>query len=230
MEPLKNEISPEPDKTPSEPQQSSIENVNSSVGEAITQTEAAPSPVILNSLSDPIPTPTPAPSSVTAPSSLPSGQPVGSDEPTAVVKVLSVRGLEYLMMTFALWAGAFSITGIILSLINGGTSFSVLAFPVSVLLVSVGFFSFFFLRLKKAELANPNLRLDPSKRRLSQITQVIAYIVCFSSLVGIIFSILAQVSGSLGSSLWKMILDFIIVILVAGGILAYYWNDEHRAR
>lgn len=152
----------------------------------------------------------------------------GSDEPVPVVKVLSVRGVEYLMMSIALWVGAFTFVGLILSLINGGTGFDVLAFPISALVVSVGIFAFFFLRLKKLELQNPRLRFDPSKRRLSQITQVLAYLAVFVSLIGVLYSIIAKVGGSLNTSLWKIVLDFLIVLAVAGGILYYYWRDEHR--
>lgn len=153
---------------------------------------------------------------------------LADDEPVAVVKVLSVRGVEYLMMSIALWVGAATFAGVILSLINGGTGFDVLAFPISALIVSVGLFAFFFLRLKKAELRNPRLRFDPSKRRLSQITQVLAYLAIFVSLVGVLYSIIAQIGGSYTGSLWKIILDFLIVLVIAGGILYYYWRDEHR--
>jgi len=156
--------------------------------------------------------------------------PAQNDQPVAVVKVLSVKGLEYFMMTFALWVGAFAIAGVLLSLVNNGTSFDVLAFPVSSLIVALGVFSFFFLRLKKAELQNPSLRFDPSKRRLSQITQIVAYLTSFFSVVGIVYSLLAKMAGSLDTVLWKILLDLAIVLVVAGGILAYYWIDEHKVR
>lgn len=151
-----------------------------------------------------------------------------TDQPTAVVKVLSVRGLEYLMMSLALWVGSFALAGILLSLINSGTSFDVLSFPVSSLVVATGLFTLFFRRLKKAELWDPNLRFDPSKRRLSQLTQVVAYIAVFISLIGIVYSTLAKLSSDLSQTYWKLLLDFVVVIAVAGGVLAYYWIDEHK--
>jgi len=150
------------------------------------------------------------------------------DQPVAVVRVLSVRGVEYLMMSLALWIGAFSFAGMLLTLINGGHSFDVLAFPISVLVVAVGLFTFFFLRLKKAEVQNPALRFDPSKRRLSQTTQVLSYLAIFVSLVGIVYTLIAKMAGSLEQTLWKLVLDFVVVLAVAGGILAYYWLDEHK--
>lgn len=171
------------------------------------------------------PPPTPATPAIPA---LPAAGP--NDQPLAVVKVLSVRGIEYLMMTLALWVGAAAITGIILSLINGGRGFDVLALPVSALVVAAVLFSGFFLRLKKAELQNPALRFDPSKRRLSQITQIFTYVVSFISLVGIVYVVLAKIGGSFTGAVAKVLLDFVVVLIVSGGILAYYWIDEHRGR
>lgn len=174
--------------------------------------------------SEPTPDPTP---SLEAPKPG-SAEYTRDDQPVGVVQVLSVRGLEYWMMFMALWVSAIAVVSVLISLISGNTSFEVLSFPIALLLVSVPLFGFFFLRLKRAEYATPALRYDPSKRRLSQVTQVVAYVASFISLVGIIYSIMAQISGSLDTSLTKIIFDFLVVIVVSGGILAYYWNDEHR--
>jgi hypothetical protein len=134
------------------------------------------------------------------------------------------------MMTLALWVAAASLTGIVLSLINGNTSFNVLAFPISALVVAVVLFSLFFLRLKKAELQTPALRFDPSKRRLSQATQVVSYIVSFIALVGLVYTVVSKIGGNYKGTLWKTLLDFVVILLVAGGIWAYYWVDEHKVR
>ena len=150
--------------------------------------------------------------------------------PIAVVEVVSSRGVEYAMMTLTLWLASFSLLGVLLSLINGGTSYSVLAFPASVLLVCLPVFSFFFLRLKKAELHNPNLRFDPSKRRFTQFTQVTAFAACLFTLIAFVYYILSMVSGQGGTSFLKALLNVAAILAVAGGILAYYWVDEHRNR
>src|SRR5690606_18404495 len=91
------------------------------------------------------------------------------DRPIPVVKVLSVRGVEYAMMSILLWIGAGSLISLFVSIIYGGASFDSLAFPISLLLVCMPGFAWFYLRLRKAELDNPSLRLEPSKRRFSQI-------------------------------------------------------------
>jgi hypothetical protein len=150
--------------------------------------------------------------------------------PIAVVQALSVRGVEYWMMSMTLYLGAAGFLGILLALINGGISFQILSFPISLLIVCLPLFSYLFLRLKKAELANPKLKLDPSKRKLTQFTQVITFAISLFDIIGIVFAVLATVAGHGFGPLWKYLLNSAVVLAVAGGILAYYWIDEHRGR
>jgi len=152
----------------------------------------------------------------------------GSDQPVAVVQALSVRGVEYTMMTLTLWFLAAGLIWSLLSVLNGGTSFSLLAFPIALMLVCAPVFALLFLHLRKAELANPSLRLDPSKRRLSQFTQVIAFATCLFNLIGFVYLILAKIGGDAAPSIGKSLLNLLVVLAIAGGILVYYWFDEHR--
>jgi len=173
---------------------------------------------------------TPPPTPPAPPSSTPTLAATG-DEPVPVVKVLSVRGVEYLFMSIALWLGAASLIGVILLPLNGETTMSGFAFPLSLLLTTVPLFAFFFIRLKRAELVNPSLRLDASKRRLSQVTQVLAFLTCLGNIAALIFIILEKIGGDGGGvSIGKALLNILVILLVAGGILAYYWFDEHRQR
>lgn len=153
---------------------------------------------------------------------------VGSDEPVPVVKVLSVRGIEYLFMSICLWFSAGALIGVILAPLNGQTSMDSLAFPLSLILVSLPGFAFFFLRLKRAELAQPSLRLDASKRRLSQITQVLAFLTCLINIITFVYIVLQKIGGSSSISIGKTIVNVLVILAIAGGILAYYWHDEHR--
>lgn len=152
-----------------------------------------------------------------------------NDQPVAVVKTLSVRGLEYLFMSVALWFGATGLTWTLLAIANGVSSFASLALPVTFLLVSLPIFALFFVRLKKAELANPALRFDPSKRRLSQITQVFAFLACFINVITFVYMMLSKIAGDGDVSVGKAVLNLLIILAVAGGLLAYYWHDEHRS-
>ena len=153
-----------------------------------------------------------------------------SDMPMPVVKVLSVRGVEYVMMTISLWVLASALTWALLAVVNGQGTFKLLAFPISLMLVSLPIFALLYLRLRKAELENPVLRLDASKRRLSQITQILAFITCLSNLIAFVYILLSKIGGESSISLGKSFMNLIVVLLIAGGILLYYWADEHRIK
>jgi hypothetical protein len=171
----------------------------------------------------------PAPQAPTPPPAAPAAPSYSNDiNPLAVVQVLSTRGVEYTMLTLCLWLAALAVLWVLLALVNGGMHFSVIAFPIALLVVNLPVFSWLFLRLKKAELANPALKLDPSKRRLTQFTQVIAFAACLFNVIAFVYLIFAQLAGQGGPALWKDFLNLLVVLLVAGGVLVYYWNDEHR--
>lgn len=150
------------------------------------------------------------------------------DRPVPVVKVLSVRGVEYAMMSILLWFWSASLITILVSLIMGGTGFAELAFPVSLMIVTVPAFAFFYIRLRKAELRDPGLRLEASKRRFSQITQILAFLTCLFNLIALVYILMSAASGESTTSLPKFIGATVVTLMVAGGILAYYWLDEHK--
>lgn len=147
----------------------------------------------------------------------------------AVVKTLSVRGLEYLFMSIVLWIGAVSLVWGLLLLVNGAASAQMLAFPATSLVVTLPIFAWFFIRLKKAEIENPALRFDSSKRRLSQITQIVAFLASLFNVITFVYLVVASLSGGAKISLGKAVLNLLVILAVSGGILAYYWVDEHRS-
>jgi hypothetical protein len=147
----------------------------------------------------------------------------------AVVKTLSVRGLEYLFMSICLWIGATSLIWGLLLLVNGAASAQMLAFPATSLVVCLPVFAWFFIRLKKAELEDPTLRFDSSKRRLSQITQIVAFLTTLFNVITFVYLVIASLSGGAKVSIGKAFLNLLVILAVSGGILAYYWIDEHRS-
>lgn len=167
-----------------------------------------------------------------APEPAPAGQQADTNQngvrPQPVVHVLSPRGVEYVFLTIALFTAAIGLTSVLLSLVNGKTDFAVLSFPVATLLVAVPVFAWLFLRLKQAELANPSLQLDASKRRSTQFTQIVSFLVVFFTMIGFLTAIFAKISGQYEGSMVKLFLDVLVILTVAGGILAYYWRDEHN--
>jgi len=150
--------------------------------------------------------------------------------PVAVVRVLSSRGIEYVFLTIALVIASVSLGAVIISLINGHHDFNVLSYPTAALIVSVPIFAMLFLRLKKAEMLNPSLSSDPSKRRSTQFMQIYSYVICLGTLIGIIAEVFSNISGSYSGSILKLILDGLVVLVIAGGILTYYWRDERRVK
>jgi len=157
-----------------------------------------------------------------------SNNPVSHMAPSPVVSVLSPNGIEYVFMTIALFGTAIAFAVLLLQLVNGVLDFNALAFPIASLLVLLPVFSFLFLRLKKRELREPTLRFDASKRRSTQFTQIVTFTTCLLTLIGFVFAILSKFAGGLSMSLVKISLDMLCILLIAGGILFYYWRDEHK--
>lgn len=150
------------------------------------------------------------------------------DKPVPVVRVLSVRGVEYLFMTLTLFFSAASLVSMLLIIINAEASFEVMAFPLSLLIVSLPLFGFFFVRLRRAELAEPALRLEASKRRLSQGSQLVTFLTCVFTVVTVVNILLAKLAGSYESSIGKVLANAAVILVFAGGIFTYYWFDEHK--
>lgn len=179
-----------------------------------------PEPAPMFTASTPVPPPPPQ-----APVSLPTAT---NDQPVAVVQALSIRGVEYTMMSLTLWFTAAALIWIALTIVNGSTAFDMLSLPAALLIVCVPIFGYLFLRLRKQELANPTLRFDPSKRRLTQFTQIFAFATCLFNLIAFAYVVLQQLGGQGSGSLLKSFLSLLVVLVIAGGVLAYYWLDEHR--
>ena len=150
--------------------------------------------------------------------------------PQPVVKVLSPAGVEYVFMTVALLTTEFGLGSVLIALFNGKTSFSVLAYPAALLIVAVPVFAWLFLRLKKAELLNIGRRFDASKRRSTQFIQIFNFLITFFTTIGFIAAIFSKMAGQYNGSLVKLFLDVLVVWIVSGGVLVYYWLDEHKKR
>ncbi len=176
---------------------------------------------IQNFVQPPISTPPPA---ITPPSP----PPAESIFPQPVVKVLSPRGVEYVFLIIALFTSAIALAILLISIINSAYRFSSMSYPIAGLVIGLAVFSLMFLRLKKAELNNPLLKTDASKRRSTQFTQIVAFLVSFFTLIGFVSVIINKLGNNFNGSLFKIFLDVLVIEVIAGGILCYYWRDEHR--
>lgn len=170
---------------------------------------------------------------------------VHSSQPIAVVNNLSVRGFEYMVMFITLLTTAFSIGSLAHTFVNDifskasdtysyGDVNSFGTFAVTLLIVSFPIFTYMFLRLKKAELADPTLRKDPSRRKLTQFTQLITFLFGMGYVIYFIYALLTPDRGSYyggvdnSPSVVEQLLHTLITLVIAGGIFVYYWRDEHK--
>jgi hypothetical protein len=157
-------------------------------------------------------------------------QPVDHNQPVPVVRVLSVRGVEYGMMTIVLLVSATTAAWILLNILNGSRGFDSIVVPTASFVVCLPIFGILFLRLKRAELQDPALRFDPSKRRWSQTTQFLAFTALLVNFIYFVYTLLQHASGGKAQSVFKSFVNLLVVFVIAGGVLYYYWQDEHRAR
>lgn len=173
--------------------------------------------------------------------------------PIAVVHNLSVRGFEYSIMFISLWASAFSIASLMITYINDladkttgsyvyGTSntFSILA--ITILIVSFPIFAYMFLRLKRIELAEPELRHDSSRRRFTQLTMLLSFLVGLGFVIYFLYTALSSGNnnpptyypnggGPLDTSSDSLLFPFLrtlVVVAISGVIFLYYWREDHK--
>jgi len=158
-------------------------------------------------------------------------------EPIAVVQNLSVRGFEYAIMFISMLISAFAVGALAHIFVydlfdkvgdtyDYGQSDPTSAFLVTVLIVCFPIFAYMFIRLKKAELDNPNLRSDPSRRRWSQFTQLVAFLFGIGYLVAFLYSLINP--DSTKNSFLMVFINMAITLVIAGGIFIYLWKEDHR--
>jgi hypothetical protein len=168
----------------------------------------------------------------------------GSRAPQAVVQNFSTRGLEYIIMFIALAVSALALGSLLHSNVNnllgngdGSFASNTVSFASAALVVALPVLAVLFLRLKKAETADPALRHDASRKRAIQLTLVVTFLIGLGNIIFFVYSLMTgggdqydtNVLGSPAAG--NLLGDFIhllITLTIAGGIFAYYWLDEHR--
>jgi hypothetical protein len=167
-----------------------------------------------------------------------------TSRPQAVVQTLTTRGLEYIIMFIALGVTALALGSLLHSNVNnllgngdGSFTSNTVSFAAAALVVALPVLAVLFLRLKKAELADPALHHDPSRKRAVQLTLIVTFLVGLGNIIFFVYSLMSGQNDSyqynaLGSrAAGSLVGDFIhlvITLAIAGGIFAYYWLDEHR--
>lgn len=160
-------------------------------------------------------------------------------QPIAVIQQRTTRGLEYIIMFIALGVTAIALGALLHSLVDNVFGFTsdlteLTSYAVPALLVAMPIFAILFLRLKKAELAEPNIRTDPSRRHAIQLLLIVAFAWGLGRLIVYIYSLMNGGGDSyLGSNIAAPLGNFLhtlVTVGIAGSIFAYYWADEHREK
>lgn len=168
----------------------------------------------------------PAPTYVEAHNLVP--QAAATAQPISVVENLSTRGLEYNIMFLALTIAALALGSILQIAVTQAFSADsdwsgFYTYAGSALIVSAPIFIILFWRLKTAELRDPKIRLDSSRKKGVQSMLVISFLVGVGNIIGYVFGIL---NGD--SQISENTAHLLVTLLIAGGIFTYYWIDEHR--
>jgi hypothetical protein len=164
--------------------------------------------------------------------------------PRPVVQNFSTRGLEFIIMFIAMGVSAVALGSLLHSSVNTlfGSNEPILSsggsvpFAASALVVAFPVLAYLFLRLKRAELANPLLRNDASRKRAVQITLVVTFLVGLGNVIYFVYSLMSggdsssynTFGSSSANSLLGNFVHLVITLAIAGGIFVYYWRDEHQ--
>ncbi len=181
-----------------------------------------------------------------------------SSQPIAVVNTYTPRGVEYMIMFFSLWIAASSLGTLLHSIVDNAApraedsyfSAATSVLPLSSIALGVGVivFALMFLRLKKAELNEPSIRLDSSRRRAVYLTVLVTFLIGMQKIVTYIYGLFngGGSSGGIGDIifggffgggqatepgtplyLWDLA-HLAITLGIAGLIFFYYWRDMHK--
>jgi hypothetical protein len=170
-------------------------------------------------------------------------------QPISVVQNLTTRGLEYIIMFIALGVTALSLASLLHSNVNNlmgnsdaGTlgNNEVVPLATAALVVALPVLAVLFLRLKKAENHDPELHHDPSRKRAIQLTLVVTFLIGLGNIIYFVYGLMTGNSSNSGGYEYNAIgsqsytgvlgnfVHLLITLIIAGGIFAYYWFDEHR--
>lgn len=211
--------------------------------------EAGWQPAQIDAAVDDLQVPRPGNDAEVPPAPSPLVQPTQSSEPIAVVHNLSVRGFEYSIMFIALWATAFALGSLAHTFVSNvfskasgdyyyGSVDSASSFMITLLIVCFPIFIYLFLRLKRAEINDPKLLDDPSRRRWSQLTQLVTFLVGLGYIIHFVYIIITPQNNSYnyygtdvsssGPSIGVQFLHVLVTLVIAGSIFAYYWREDHH--
>jgi hypothetical protein len=164
-----------------------------------------------------------------------SGRSESRDNFVKIVPYRSTAGLEYLILFISLWISASSLAAILHASIDGltGSDSSIyqggMSFAAAALIVGLPIFGFLFLRLKKAELADPDIRRDLNRKNAVQLTLLVTFLLGIGNTIYYVYQLLngGSADGSSGSAIGSF-LHTLVTVGISGAIFVYYWIDDHK--
>lgn len=150
----------------------------------------------------------------------------------------SAKGFEYIIFFITLGVVALSLAAMMHNMIDllietEKYSFyrETLSFSVATLVVVMPIFILLMLKLKKDEIKNPRIKLDPSRRRAIQLLMLVTFLVGLIKLVAFVYNILGVAEPSTygrETNILAEVLHAFVTIGVAGGIFLYYWREQSK--
>lgn len=137
------------------------------------------------------------------------------------------RGVEYIFLTIALLTAASSLMVVLInwidgSFLNGQSDFYTISFPASALIISLPVFALLLMDVRRAESRQAGLRSNPYKKWSALFVRIVAFTTCFFTLIGMVYGIFTHAGGESEGSLSILFVNTAVILVVAGGILAYY--------
>jgi hypothetical protein len=173
--------------------------------------------------------------------------PNDSQQPISVVHRSSTLGVEYGVMFISLAVAAFSV-GILahnyIDVTFGTAQNFDNPLALSGALIGVPLFMLQFMRLRRQEQRQPNIKTDASRRRWVQFTLIVSFLFGIGHIIYYVYNLIngqspvyydygpyerAQQMSNSGYQLLQLG-HLVVTLLIAGSIFAYYWLDEHKQK
>jgi hypothetical protein len=155
----------------------------------------------------------------------------GQNAPISVVENLTARGFEYKLFSVSLVLSLAALLLIANFMISGNGDWNASAFPVTMLVVTGPIALLLFIRLHHAELMQPALKHDASRRKVLQAIQLVTFLTVVGHTIILLYLLLSGYYNSTDNghpSFASGVLRWVVTLLLAGGTFWYYWRDEHR--
>ena len=139
-------------------------------------------------------------------------------------ETVRLKMFEYSIMFLTLWVAALAMFWLFNGLLFG-SDYSELKFPLTAIIVCLPVFLVLFLRVRKHEERDPELKHISGRLHLVQNSEGVAFVILLIHTIYVLYQFLSGTTDNLA----QQFLSWIGSLVLFGGIFAYYWFDTHRA-